>query len=416
MIVPTTAFTRSWALTLVLGLAAVVLHRVDLFVLAVPFIVHLVWALAVRPQGVPEVEASASTVLVEEGAAMTYRLRAPGWSGLVAAQVGLTHGMAHDPVTGAAVGADGEVAVGVQAERWGRYTLPVAPIVLVDASGAWRGQAERRELRLVVRPRTEPLSGGSGVSRPIGMSGVHRSRDRGEGTELAQVRGFTPGDRLRRINWRITSRLPGVHVNAMLVERDTDVLIVTDSPPDVGIEGEATSLDATVRAVAGITQHYCGFGDRVALHDLGTRIGSVRPGTGHRQVKVMLHQLARTNPATDASYHGRRVPSLSSGTLVFVCSPLLEPMVLDEIVRLRRLGAEVVVVDTLPDRVGRSFDDHEPATFLGEAWMLRRLGRDEPLLRLEELGIPVVSWQGPSSLAVVLQAMEAARTAPRMRR
>ena len=101
--------------------------------------------------------------------------------------------------------------------------------------------------------------------------------------------------------------------------------------------------------------------------------------------------------------------------LVFFCSPLLERESQDELVRLRRLGAEVIGVDTLPETIGtyRDIGSFRRESFLGEAWMIRRMERDEAIARLRSLGIPVTPWRGTSSLAAVLLSMEAARSAPR---
>ena len=52
-------------------------------------------------------------------------------------------------------------------------------------------------------------------------------------------------------------------------------------------------------------------------------------------------------------------------------------------------------------------------TFLGEAWMIRRMERDDAVARLRSIGIPVTPWRGTASLASVLLSMEAARSAPR---
>ena len=129
----------------------------------------------------------------------------------------------------------------------------------------------------------------------------------------------------------------------------------------------------------------------------------------------MLNVLSRANRDVPDWQMLRRVPRVSSGTLVFFCSPLLERESQDELVRLRRLGAEVVGVDTLPVGIGQ-FDDigtFDRDSFLGEAWVIRRMERDDAIARLRSLGIPVTPWRGTGSLASVLLSMEAARSAPR---
>ncbi|GAB3813541.1 DUF58 domain-containing protein [Tessaracoccus terricola] len=414
----TPALVRSQVCALVLGVLALLFGRPDLLVLAVPFLVHVGWALLARPRDGAEPSARPRHVVVPEGDSVRVSVgTAPGL--LAAVQWPQLESADWDPATGTLLDApgDGVLAFGFEPERWGRYEVPPALVQTTDPSGSWAANATTDGLTVTVRPAAATLDGGSGVAHPIGMVGSHRSRERGDGSDLAEVREFRPGDRLRRINWRVTSRRGAVHVNAMLTERDTDVLVVVDTLYDItpADRHAATSLDLTVRAVAAISQHYVGFGDRVAVHDLGSRIGPVRSGTGPRQARMVRDVLARARRTGRDWSRVHQVPSITSGTLVFFCSPLLEREVQDELVRLRRLGAEVIGVDTLPDGIG-AFEDiasFDKDSMLGEAWLLRRMQRDDALARLRALGIPVTQWRGTASLAEVLLSMEAARSAPR---
>lgn len=417
----TPALLRSLAIAAVLGVLAIAAQRSDVAVLIAPFVVHLAWAWAVRLRGEPEVEVSAKAVVVPEGESVPLVAGVvQAWpSSLVTVQWPVWPGIAVEPDAGTVLDAvaPGGSRVAVQPERWGRYDVGPGSVAVADLSGSWRAWARMPRVQITVRPASSTLEGGSGVAHPIGMVGMHRSRHRGDGSDLADVREFRPGDRLRRINWRVTSRLGKVHVNSTLTERDTDVLIVVDTLLEVDASDSraATCLDATVRAVAAISRHYVGFGDRVAVHDLGRRIGHVRSGTGPRQARVVLGVLSRANRSVQDWDLLRPVGTVTSGMLVFFCSPLLEREAQDELVRLRRMGAEVIGVDTLPEGVGR-FEDiavFRRDTFLGEAWMMRRMERDDAIERLRGIGIPVTPWRGTSSLASVLLSMEAARSAPR---
>ena len=416
----THALLRSIVATVGLGIFAAAWQRPDAVALMVPFVAHVAWALLNRP-GADRMHAEASprAVVIPEGDSFPLAVHTtrPWRRALVTVQWPLRAGLAFDPDTGTVLSDGAGTNVNVEPERWGRYTVGPATVSVRDLSGSWQASAETDPVTITVRPASSTLEGGSGVARPIGIVGAHRSRHRGDGSDLADVREFRPGDRLRRINWRVTSRLGPLHVNSTLTERDTDVLIVADTLLDsVPANPDATtSLDATVRAIAAISRHYVGFGDRVALHDLGRRIGRVRAGSGPRQARVVLNVLSRANRDVAEWQTLRRVPRLTPGTLVFFCSPLLDREAADELVRLRRLGAEVVGVDTLPEGVGEFADiaSFGRDSFLGEAWMIRRLERDDVLARLRTLGIPVTPWRGTGSLASVLLEMEAARSAPR---
>lgn len=416
-LLPTRALTRAWWLGLLLGVPGVLLARPDLLALAAPFVAYVAWAHVRRPTSAPTVRTRPRAATMAEGDATELTVEAGTPGGLTAVQWDGGGRVDFDVVGGARVAAEPEVTVAAVPDRWGRYALPGATVAVTDGTGAWRATGEGTPVVLTVRPDVQRLEGATGVSRPIGISGIHRSRDRGDGTDLSDVRPFRAGDRLRRINWRVSSRARDLHVNSMLVERDTDVLVVVDTLTEYGsgVRDATTSVDLAARALTAITAHYVGFGDRVAIHDLGGRIRHVRPGSGPHQAQAVLTALSRMRRQGAEERLFRRVPHVADGTLVFFLSTLLDPHVRDELVRLRRLGGEVVAVDTLPETLGRTagIRDFRPDTLLGEAWVLRRLERDDALARLQELGIPVAPWRGPGSLAAVLLAMEAARSAPR---
>ena len=416
-ITPTSALVRAILVGLVGGLTGVLVHRLDVLVVVTPLLVYVALAAASRHrlEGASASLAPASAQM-REGDEANLRIVVP--PGLVAGVV--TDPPEHsrlDPAHGALVGATPEeLRLGFQPLLWGRYEVGPARFALGDPLGAWRLLGDTGVCRVRVRPYASRLEGASGIARPIGTAGMHRSGRRGEGTELAGVREFVPGDRLRRVNWKVSSRTGRLHVTETFSERDTDVLVVADTLMAVdGADDEPSSLDATVRAIAAIGQHYVSFGDRIALHDLGVRIGGLRTGTGPRQVRVLLDRLAQTHRNLPDEWLVRRVPRLTPGTLVFGCSPLLDEAAVAELVRLRRLGGELVVVDTLPTGLGRQPVPGRDTDWLAEGWMLRRLERDRVVDRLRALGVPVTPWRGPASLASVLLAMEAAREAPRLR-
>ena len=69
-----------------------------------------------------------------------------------------------------------------------------------------RRRSRAGALALRVYPVTEPFEPTRRCPARPALVGGHRSRRPGEGGELAGVRRFGPGDRLRRIDWRVTLR------------------------------------------------------------------------------------------------------------------------------------------------------------------------------------------------------------------
>lgn len=419
---PTAAWARGTIAAVVLITLGVLFGRTPLVVLGAPFVVWSAWALVHAPRGPVSLTTNPKgRISAPEGTAIPLGIGTDAEEPvIVTAAWPDVAGATFDPAYAATTDmvAEGEEAVVVaNARRWGLVGLGPARVAVSDRSGAWRAQGLSAGVRATFRPESGTLHGPTGVARPIGISGVHASSRRGDGTTLSDIRPFQMGDRLRRINWRVTSRTGQLHTTSTLTDRDTDVLVVADSIHDINgpdVEGP-TTFDTTVRAVVAISRYYADLGDRVALSDVGARIRSVRAGTGLRQARIIADVLSQSTRGTTATEFRRRVPRITPGTLVFVCSPLLEPKAVQEVVRFRRMGGEVVVVDTLPEAMGeKALDFPHPLSVSAEAWHVRYLERQNDIDALRSAGIPVTAWRGPTSLAAVLLAMEAARQAPRL--
>lgn len=436
---PAVSVVRSAILVVVLGVFAMLSHRVELLVLAAPFVVWGALAVVRRPPAPVAPEDQLSTQRLGVGQNAEFRLWTADPGMIVALSVPRPQRCDVEPPLGSAVGS-GQAAVKIRPERWGRHHIEPGEANLTDAWGMWAGRWTPRSRQVTVAPGIGTPGGGDAIPHPIGLVGIHPSRARGDGSALAEIRPFVSGDRLRRVNWRVTSRTGSLHTNATTAERDTEVLVVLDTLSDHTVQQEgrndtgnetSSSLDITVAAAATIADHYLGLGDRVGLHDLGRVIGSIPAGSGARQRAVITDRLARGWVERVASSSGvRRTGRLRAGSLVLCCTPLLDPDVVDEVLRLLHRGAAVLVVDTLPPRLGLSdvsavhptgwrgrIDDRvRSRRYWDEAWAIRRLERQRVITGLERLGVPVVAWEGIGSLAHLIGALAANRSAPRMAR
>lgn len=414
------------ALAVLLGRPELILAGLGLLVWA---LVAVAWRLnREQGQGIAPARLQLGRGVIEEAATSTVSvLSSPGV--LTTASVPLRPHARLSPRYGSTSG-DGRARLRLTAQRWGRVDVGPVHVLLSDPLGAFRSQQVLPAQPLQVVPASTVLDGPVAVPTPIGVSGVHLSARRGDGTALSEVRQFRPGDRLHRINWRVTSRTGTLHTNATFSEQDTDVLIVTDSTADVrpapwADEEAPSSLDMTIRATSAVARHYLTAGDRVSLFDLGHLIGPVPAGTGPRQLRVISDALSRSRREEGLAKPARRLRSVRTGTLTVVCTPLLAPTTLTQIGELVAQGADVVVVDTLPPSIGDvsvlrgrpvRLGDTSSERFWPEAWALRRLLRERTVRELREAGVPVTPWEGPSSLAPVLLSLSRARSAPRMRR
>ncbi len=65
------------------------------------------------------------------------------------------------------------------------------------------------------------------------LAGDYRSALQGDGTELAQIRPYTDGDDVRRIDWNVTARTGEPHVRVSVAERVLATWLVLDTSPSM---------------------------------------------------------------------------------------------------------------------------------------------------------------------------------------
>lgn len=424
---PTRAFGRAVLLTGVLLVLAALLGRFDLVVLAAPVVLGAALAFVRRPSAAPTVELSVAEPTAVEGSPvgvrlgagnpdrsaydlMLARLHTPTW-------VRLKHGD-RPYIAGTRPGMVVDIDLAGVARRWGRHAVGPATAHAVACDGLLISAAVVADpLLLDVYPETERFAAAEAMPRAAGLVGGHRSRRPGEGGELAGVRAFGPGDRLRRIDWRVSLRTRELHVAATLSDRDAEVLLLLDVLHEAGrsggVGGAASVLDTTVRAAAGIAEHYLTRGDRVAMLEYGYRARWLRPASGRRQYLMVLQWLLDAAPSDTPYEPGGGLFGTSlipAHALVIVFSPLLDPRTAGMLARLARSGRFVIAVDTLGSAQVRL----PPTPYIAVAQRLWLLERANLIGQLREHGVPVVQWAGAGSLDTVLRDVSRLATGPRV--
>jgi uncharacterized protein (DUF58 family) len=279
----------------------------------------------------------------------------------------------------------------VTAQRWGRWDGRI-PVTVRSRGGLFAGTAGLGLGEITVFPRPPSLAQLALPAQLRTRIGDHVDRRPGEGVEFAGVRPFAPGDRLRRINWPVTSRRGALHVNQLAAERAAEIVAVIDATADAGPPGDS-SLDRAVRGVAGIARAYTRAGDRVGVITMYGPLRWIAPGIGPRQFYRIVESVLDVRSlysfvAPDVAWIPPTV--LPAGALVIVFSPLLDERAIDAVTDLRERGYPVIVTDVLGTSPAPSAGPAGP----GLALRLWRLERRALRYRLESLGIPVVGWPG----------------------
>jgi uncharacterized protein (DUF58 family) len=238
--------------------------------------------------------------------------------------------------------------------------------------------------------------------RVIGITGAHDSQRPGDGGEFRDVALFTPGDRLRRIDWKATARRaqrPGeLYVRRTFSTADAIVVLVLDDRDELGADvsrwsgarggtATTTSLDLGREAASSLAAAYVAAGDRVGLRDLAGTARAVEPGGGSRHLDRLQSTIATAAP-TGEPVKGARTPLVPSSALVVVLSTFLDEQAATMAITWASTGHRVIAVDTLPTPDTKRLSREE-----GVAFRLLMVERNDRLDGMAASGVERVRWQ-----------------------
>jgi uncharacterized protein (DUF58 family) len=295
-----------------------------------------------------------------------------------------------------------KLALTLRASRWGGYLLGETLLRGHDTLGLFRFDLtiphdrplrvfpREEQLRHLLRPReTQPYAGDEVARR------------RGDGIEFADIRPFSFGDQVTRINWRATARRGELWVNDRHPERNNDIVLFLDSFAEAR-RGETSTLDLELRAAATLVRGYIGRRDRVGLISFGGVLRWLQPGTGEAHLYRLCEALLDTQILLNYAWREIAVvPArvLPPQSLVIALSPLLDERSVGALFDLRARGFDLAVIETSP------VPYMEPGRTAAErlAFRLWQLRRDALRERLRQAGVAVVEWREETPLAVGIE-------------
>ena len=301
-----------------------------------------------------------------------------------------------------ALGETRELEVPLRCAHWGAYEVGETHWRSRDTFGlvAFEG-AGGQPRRLKVYPGGESLGRLLRPLRTQAFAGNQVARNRGEGIEFADLRPFTPGDRVRRVNWRATARRGAPWVNEAHPERNSDVVLFLDTfaearRPDLG------TLDLSVRAAATVASHYLQEKDRVGLVAFGGVLNWLTVSTGTTQLYRVVDSLLDAQIALSYAWKDLDVipaRTLPPRALVIALTPLLDERTVGALLDLRARGFDLAVIEVSPLPFLEEPEDETERLAL-RLWRLRR---DALRTRYSALGAPIVEWQEGTPLEAVME-------------
>lgn len=146
------------------------------------------------------------------------------------------------------------------------------------------------------------------------LAGSYQSVFKGQGVAFSEVRGYTPGDDVRTIDWNVTARTGEPHVKLFSEERELTVMLVVDMSASLDLgtrDFDKRSLVARLAATFAFSA--IRNNDRVGLIGFTDEVEVfVPPRSGRKHVLAVVQQLLThetrrrgTRPAAGLEYLAR---------------------------------------------------------------------------------------------------------------
>lgn len=186
------------------------------------------------------------------------------------------------------------------------------------------------------------------------MSGIHRSRAKGFSVEFEEHREYTPGDEIRRIDWKAYGKFDKYFIKEYEDETNVRAYLLLDSSAsmDYGSDG-ITKFDYACTLVASLAYLILKQQDSAGLVTFSNKVESFLPPRAKRDYLVnLLHALEQRRAAGETNV-GKMLDDIAGqirrrGLIILVSDLLDEPeTILKGLRQFRFKGNDVIVFHLL---------------------------------------------------------------------
>ena len=290
-----------------------------------------------------------------------------------------------------------DFTINLTAHRWGASGPEWVIVTNRDRLGLSE-RVTRHPLHSPVRvhPPAERLTSLVPLYRERPVTGEHRAKSKGTGSEFAEIRPYRHGDSVRMIHPQLTARRGSPMVIERHPDRSSTIVLLVDSAQDLGVDID-TTLRWTVTAAMALGERHLRAQDRLGLLDVGRTIRWVPPRLGRRHLHTVVDSLLATEVFPREVDADRAVlpANLPSSSTIVAISPLLNERTLSMLVTLRSRGHDIMVIKpALP----------QPETTVSHlAQRVFAVGNELNERWLRERGVTVIPWKSDDSLEHVLR-------------
>jgi len=292
----------------------------------------------------------------------------------------------------------------VQLPQSGAYKIGPMKVRYRDGHNFFTKEwVEESTTELMVLPQMEEIS--RSKIRPQhtrSRLGNIQSKRIGVGSEFYSLREYTPGDTIRKINWKATARSNHPITNEFEGERSGDVIIIVDASAGskVGTEEENT-VKSSVKAAATLASDILSDRNKVGLIVIGEMLDWIFPGQGREQFYKIMDSLSNIRSGgqwglKDIRWIMERF--FPKKSLVLFISPLTDSEVTNTLTDMSRKQYDLIVISPSPIGMEKKLCDIEDPL----AEKINLLERRSRIGALRNHGI-VLDWDPDQPLELCLE-------------
>jgi len=391
--------------------------RVELTVLAVPFLLAIVTGALITSEHAIRVSTAVDRTRLLEGeeviVEVTLQTPHPRGTETMEVTLDLPRGvaLAGRPIQRVSLPAGEPVALRftVRCLRWGLYDVGHVRLRWRDPLWLYTQEGSLDQaLTIRVYPRPEVLRALVRPAETQVYAGNQVARTRGDGIEFAEIRPFVPGDPVRHINWHATGRRGTLQINDLHPERNSDVILFLDT-----FRANGDSVDRTLRAAIGLADLYLKHRDRVGVIAFGGMLRWLTPGMGIRQRYVLVEAILDTR--IEVSYAWKTIDLIPAKTLppmalVIALTPLIDERIAAALDQLGGRGFDLAICEVA---VTTPVNPMDPVGQL--AARILALRRDTLRARYHLAAVAATAWRAGEPLEQALEEVRLFRRHARRR-
>lgn len=131
-----------------------------------------------------------------------------------------------------------------------------------------------------------------------GLSGIHRSPQRGASIEFAEYKEYAPGDEIRHIDWKVYAKTDRYHVKQFEQETNLAAYLLLDASASMGYQSKNRSkFDYAIRLAAAFAYLLLRQGDSVGLLFFNEALEHyIPPRSKSAHLQIIIDTLSQSTP------------------------------------------------------------------------------------------------------------------------